>query len=106
MTYRSPAHHALSVHVSSLNTALEYVELACTLREMKYREDVTIEAPPPPSAALYVSGGARPSVLSIKLTQSLKSDILEFAAERCEEIARKLLDAEPPRIDVKAACKV
>lgn len=97
MSYRTPEHHKLSVHVSSAKTALEYVELACTLRSMKYREELLLSAPPK----------FHPDdTLSARLTQSLRDEVLEFAAERCEKIAAAFCQDLMPDIDIKAACKI
>jgi hypothetical protein len=97
MTYRSPEHQKFSVLVSSANTALEYVELACTLRSMKYREELHLAAP-----AKFPQD--RP--LTVRLTQSLRDDVLEFAAERCEKIAAAMVQDLMPDINIKSCCKV
>lgn len=95
--YESPAYHDLKINIAHWKTVQEYVDLARTFRSMAYGESLTLS-----SSRQF---GTREEQ-SVTIMNSLRTDVLKFLAERCEDIAAKLDSGHSPSLDIRAACKV
>lgn len=94
--YESPAYWDLKKHLAHFETMKRYIDLARTFRSLAYADKLTL------------SGTKQfdDEEISVTVSDSLRKDILEFAASRCEEVAKKIGDQPPQGLDVAAACKI
>jgi hypothetical protein len=96
--YESPAYWELKKEISHWKTVREYIDLARTFRSMAYGESLTLSSENGPYTA--------DSKHSVTLRDSLRADCLNFLAQRCEDLAVKIAEAEPKPFDIREACKV
>jgi hypothetical protein len=96
--YKADAYHKLERHITHLETVRRYVDLARTFRSMAYGGTLSLSS----TNGQYSHDSAH----EVTLTDSLRTDALNFLAQRCEDIAAKLDAGESPNIDIREACKV
>lgn len=94
MAYENNDYRGLKSAIQTYEMVKRYTDMSRTLRSLKRADQ--IEA----------SGTPRfdDHSIAIRLDQSLKDDVLEFAAKRCEDIAAKFLEAPAPEFDIRKAC--
>jgi hypothetical protein len=96
--YESPAYHSFKRTITHWEAVKRYVDLARTFRSMIYAPTLTLRS----DCDVYGHGQAH----TVELKDSLRTDALKFLAQRCEDIAAKMLEGEPEKIDVREASKV
>lgn len=97
--YQSPAYWELEKTISHWETIKSYIDLARKLRSMSYNDTLILKSCDTGTFSSHEE-------LGLELKSSLKTDMLKYAADRCEEIAVKLAESEPKTFDIKEACKV
>lgn len=94
MAYENDHYRALKTRFSTLEMARQYVDLARTFRSMKYADEVNFSG----------QGRIHDRLVTAALKQSMKDEVLEFAASKCEDLAAKLFQHEEPNFDIRKAC--
>lgn len=96
--YESPAYWELKKTITHWQTVQRYIDLARTFRSMAYGATLELRS----TNGMYDTDNAHELVLK----DSLKKDLLEFAAKACEETAVKIAASPPKEFDVMEACKI
>lgn len=97
--YESPAYWELKKTIAHYETVQRYVDLARTFRSMTYGDTLKLASTRSRFQELDADH-------ELTLSDSLKNDLLVFAAERCEQTAVKIAAESPKSFDVGEACKV
>ena len=94
MAYENDHYRGLKKALGNYQMALQWADQARALRSMKRADDIDIAGKP------RFDDGA----ITVRLKQSMKDEVLEAAAEKCERIAKALLEHPPEPFDIGKAC--
>lgn len=95
--YEAPEYWELKKTITHWETVRRYIDLARTFRSMSYHDELKLES----RGRFGASEGHE-----LTLSDSLKTDVLSFLADRCEDVAAKIAATPPEGFDVRRACKV
>lgn len=98
--YKSDAYWDLERRIGHWQAVQRQIDLARMFRSMIYRGTLTLTAAP----GRFDSPG---DSLTVTVEEgTLKNDLLNFIAQRCEDLAQTMNERERPAIDLRRAAQV
>jgi hypothetical protein len=97
MAYENDHYRKLRHRISNLEMVKEYTDLARLFRSMKYGDKVVFTT----------FTKIHDDELRASLSKSMKDEVIEFAAQKCEDLAVKFLDSDAGpdlEFDLRKAC--